>query len=569
MTKAKALTVALLLILALYSCLVMPTPNKVILPVMAQTSIQTSAFIYVEPNRVVAGQTAKITMLVEPPPPETAGCYGGLRIAITNPQGNVETLGPFFTNAQGLANTVYASSYIGTYSLQLIYPGETVANGAITCQGSTSIAIGLAIQSTSDIASISPTASPTPGAAPNENTWMKKASMRESRGGLGVAVVNRRIYAIGGSNQSGLYPANILGGFVGTNEEYNPATDTWTYRSPMPTPRSDFAIAVYNNKIYCMGGTVGTEKVDVVFSRFVTSATNEVYDPATDTWETKAPLPNAGMFMQATVVNNKIHLIDGPFNEVYDPENDSWTTNSPTPLPTEDYGPNGSNDYALFKLNNKLYFAGQFSSRFIIYDLAEGTWSNGSTLPPYDFYSLAGGMTTGTMAPKRWYLLFGLRGWVPSAVTQSYDPADSVWVAGKPIPTNRVHPGIAVVDDKLYVIGGYAMSISGRVNASALNEQYTPIGYGISGTVDTPAPSPPSSAASSATMPANSAENASEEPTEPPSQSPEPRIAPNNEEPESSWSNIIVAASGAVAGSALMVVGLLVYFKKRHARQLC
>jgi len=238
MTKATALKGALFLISALFSVLVMPVPNALILPVTAQTNIQTSAFIYVDPNRVTAGQTAAITMSVEPPPPEIAGSYGGLQLAIAHPDGKVETLGPFYTNAQGSATTVYASSYIGTYTLQLIYPGETFANGTINYQGSRSIAIGLAIQSANDIPSTSPIAPPTPGAVPTENTWTKKASMHEPRGGLGVAVVNGKIYAIGGSSQSGLYPANILSGFVGTNEEYDPATDTWTYRSSVPTPRS-------------------------------------------------------------------------------------------------------------------------------------------------------------------------------------------------------------------------------------------------------------------------------------------------------------------------------------------
>ena len=549
-------TAALLLIL-----LIATSDIVGFLPVMAQASVKTSAFIYLEPNRVTADQKASITMLIEPPPPETVGCYSGLQIAITHPDGTVETIGPFSTNVQGFADTFYASSYLGAYALQLIYPGETFANGTITYQGSTSIAIGLAVQSASDIPSALPSPPPTPGAAPNENTWAKKASMHEPRGGLGVAVVNGKVYAIGGSNQSGLYPANIRGGFVGTNEEYDPVTDTWTYRSPMPTPRSDFAIVVYNNKIYCMGGMVGTEKVDIIFSRFVTSAVNEVYDPATDTWETKASLPNAGMFMQAVVVDNKIHVIDGHFNEVYDPENDSWTTKTPMPLPAEDYGPSGSNEYTLFLLNNKLWIVGQFSSRFINYDLSEDTWSDGSLLPEYDFYSVAGGMTTGSNAPKRFYLFLGIRGWVPSAVTLSYDPVNNVWTGGKPILTNRVHPGIAVVDDKLYVIGGYAMSVSGRVNASALNEQYTPVGYGIAETVDVTDSS--SSASSSATQPAEPEKTVGEEPTEPPSQFPEPTVLPNNEEPESGSTNVTAVAVAAAVVAVTVGVGLPVYFKKR------
>jgi len=51
---------------------------------------------------------------------------------------------------------------------------------------------------------------------------------------------------------------------VGTNEEYDPATNRWTYKTPKPTSGGGFGIAVYKNKIYCIGDNV-----------------NEVYDPVT------------------------------------------------------------------------------------------------------------------------------------------------------------------------------------------------------------------------------------------------------------------------------------------------
>jgi N-acetylneuraminic acid mutarotase len=114
-----------------------------------------------------------------------------------------------------------------------------------------------------------------------EDFWTTKAPMQVARSGLGVAAVNGKIYAIGGSNASGFAPSiggsavlgnSYIGGFVGTNEEYAPETDTWTYKASMPTPRIVFATAVYQNKIYCRGGKASDGFTGV----------NEVYDPATD-----------------------------------------------------------------------------------------------------------------------------------------------------------------------------------------------------------------------------------------------------------------------------------------------
>ena len=59
-----------------------------------------------------------------------------------------------------------------------------------------------------------------------ENSWTTKASMPKAKGGLRVAVVNGKIYAIA---------SNI-------NYEYDPATDTWATKTPMPTPREWFTL---------------------------------------------------------------------------------------------------------------------------------------------------------------------------------------------------------------------------------------------------------------------------------------------------------------------------------------
>ena len=137
-----------------------------------------------------------------------------------------------------------------------------------------------------------------------EGSWASKAPMQVARSGLGVAVVNGKIYAIGGTSGNG---------FLATNEVYDPATNTWSSKKPMPTPRSVFGIAVYQNTIYCIGGYIKGGATGV----------NEVYDPATDTWKTKAPMPTPSLNLQANAVNGEIYLIggspNGTLNQVYDP----------------------------------------------------------------------------------------------------------------------------------------------------------------------------------------------------------------------------------------------------------
>lgn len=70
--------------------------------------------------------------------------------------------------------------------------------------------------------------------------------MQKTRFGLAASVVNGKIYAIGGAyNNSVIYS---------TVEEYDPVTDTWTYKEDMPTERVYLATSVFDGKIYAIGG---------------------------------------------------------------------------------------------------------------------------------------------------------------------------------------------------------------------------------------------------------------------------------------------------------------------------
>lgn len=93
-----------------------------------------------------------------------------------------------------------------------------------------------------------------------ENTWSIKSEMQSDRTLLSAAVVNGKLYALGGCCSVGL-PLNI-------NEEYNPSTDSWVFRAPMFTNRSGFAIATAKGKIYALGGF-----------KYFTRNENEEYTP--------------------------------------------------------------------------------------------------------------------------------------------------------------------------------------------------------------------------------------------------------------------------------------------------
>jgi len=324
-----------------------------------------------------------------------------------------------------------------------------------------------------------------------ENSWASKAPMRQARSGLGVAAVNGKIYAIGGSTQSG-EGSTFTGDVVGTNEEYDPATDTWAFKMSMFTPRRGFAIASYEGKIYCIGGYIANGSITGV---------NEVYDPATNTWEKKTSMPTARWQLTANVVNSKFYLIGGyiadnsswgygtsNLNEVYDPATDTWTQKTPSTY--------NSLGCATAALDGKIYIlSGSFDNLKTtlnqIYDTDSDTWTVGDSAPSY-FRSGAAVATTGVMAPKRVYVFDAPcpdRASHPDAPlysTQVYDPETDSWVAGADLPTGQVDAAVAIIDDVIYVIGGYRATYRDvydwvygpQITKYATNDQYTPFGYG-------------------------------------------------------------------------------------------
>jgi DNA-binding CsgD family transcriptional regulator/N-acetylneuraminic acid mutarotase len=78
--------------------------------------------------------------------------------------------------------------------------------------------------------------------------WTIKAPMSVGRGGLGVTVVRKNLYAIGGGWQS----------YLVHNERYNPDTNTWAnFETPITAEWRNLGVVATEAKIYAIGGYSG------------------------------------------------------------------------------------------------------------------------------------------------------------------------------------------------------------------------------------------------------------------------------------------------------------------------
>ena len=181
---------------------------------------------------------------------------------------------------------------------------------------------------------------------PAADSWKALAPMPSKRGAAAAAVVNGRIYVIGGaavhqgSTETSIHPARPHRA-VGTVEEYDPATNTWRSRRDMPTARNHHVVAAVGDKIYAIGGRLGAGFISVASNTDVV----EEYDPATDSWgAVKARMPSARSAVAWGVHGGRIYVAGGEFQdgrmfaayravEAYEPATNRWTVMAPMPIP--------------------------------------------------------------------------------------------------------------------------------------------------------------------------------------------------------------------------------------------
>jgi N-acetylneuraminic acid mutarotase len=224
-------------------------------------------------------------------------------------------------------------------------------------------------------------------------TWTAAAASPSKRFSAAAAVVNGKIYHLGGHSQ-GYEP-----GRLSTVEMYDPATDRWQAVASMAEPHHEPALAAWGGQLFVFGGEDGPHYLSSV----------ESYDPASNRWVARARMPRPRKGGSAAVVGDKIYLFGGigPGPEfayimevdVYDPKADRWWT-SPTPMP-------------------------------------RGRWmASASTVG--SAIVVAGGSQHGTYFRE----------------VDRFDPATNTWSTVATLPSERGNHAAVVIGDRVYFIGG-------------------------------------------------------------------------------------------------------------------
>jgi parallel beta-helix repeat protein len=182
--------------------------------------------------------------------------------------------------------------------------------------------------------------------------------------------VNGKIFLIGGSTEYCSY--------LPLNEVYDPATDTWSVKTPCPYTISSGASATINGKIYFLATA----------SQLDLGAFIEIYDPAKDQWNTGAQAPIYGGISAAASAlsgmnkaESKIIFLDESSSYIYYPENDTWAMGTPNPA--------NVGFPAATAVNGKLHVIGGIKAPFEGYIVMTSSVATHEEYTPNDAHALA------------------------------------------------------------------------------------------------------------------------------------------------------------------------------------
>jgi Kelch motif protein len=220
------------------------------------------------------------------------------------------------------------------------------------------------------------------------DTWRQLPPISSPRGSVGVAIVNGKVHAIGGRGLN-----NVT---VATHEVYDPATGKWSQAAPLPTARDHIGVIVLTGRIHVIGGRISTHITDnskpTQGARglpydLVTNGPNtplhDVYDPATNSWQSAAPLPAARSNGAAVYYHDLILYAGGECkrpdpkgggdtfgqNEAYDPKTNRWLTLAPLPAGRQGFGAAVVGQYAYFAGGSLGCGGGPITDQLLVFSL--------------------------------------------------------------------------------------------------------------------------------------------------------------------------------------------------------
>ncbi|THD23368.1 Kelch protein 5 [Fasciola hepatica] len=156
-------------------------------------------------------------------------------------------------------------------------------------------------------------------------SWSSVTPMAVQRSTVGVTALDGLLYAVGGRDGSAC---------LRTVERFNPHTQHWCFIAPMLHRRGGVGVGAVGGRLYAVGGHNAPPNQP----HAMRTASVEVYEPRTDMWTEVACLSSPRDSIAVTNLGTKLYALGGHDGhvytdrvQVYDPETNQWTDVAPLP----------------------------------------------------------------------------------------------------------------------------------------------------------------------------------------------------------------------------------------------
>eukprot|EP00434_Breviolum_minutum_P007725 symbB.v1.2.006814.t1/scaffold409.1/size210228/17 len=267
--------------------------------------------------------------------------------------------------------------------------------------------------------------------------------------------------------------AACIAGVAGQSFVINDATYSheWMSKTAMPVKRSDMTATTVGDGIYIIGGCTNDQEYSTGAQRYVctaiTGATHK-YTPTDDSYQAMPDAPRSRYRHAAAAVGGRIFLLGGvdltdsiiPQVDVFDTTTATWSTLS-------NEMPNATTDLSAFAHDGKIYVVGGYdaswnaAAQMMMYDPDAATWTSS--------YPLTQGRGDAATAIASG-VAFALGGFHHSnwsypmshlEVFFTSNPAGG-WKARAAMKVARGDKAVAVLNDKLHVVGGETKNSDGH-----------------------------------------------------------------------------------------------------------
>jgi N-acetylneuraminic acid mutarotase len=220
----------------------------------------------------------------------------------------------------------------------------------------------------------------------------------------------------------------------------------WTQKADIRYSREHASAIHVDGKIYLVGGLWDGNRV-------------EEYTIETDTWQTKSSMPTPRAFMGSGLVDRKIYIMGGAVVntnlqsvvEMYDPATNKWTIAGSLNEPW--FG------MASHVYNNKIYIfggkggsgAGPGEKTVQAFNPVTGEWISDLAEMPTARWEAECALIDNTI-----YVIGGFyrSNGGPSAEVEAYHPESDSWTVKAPLPERRIGGAVASLNGKIYYFGG-------------------------------------------------------------------------------------------------------------------